>query len=236
MTTLPQPSLAGEPLFRNPLFQRLTNGAWRPGGTRLTEQGLAMCGLARGAHVVDVGCGAGATLTLLRSHGFYALGVDSNATQAARAHAGYCLTATATALPLASDSMDGLVCECVLSLLADAPRALRECARVLRPAGSMLLTDMYARHADASLQFSMHPAQSTCDDADTRAASRSCADAPRSRAMLEAMFTAAGLHVLHFSDHSAALAALAAHLVWHDVPSPTRCACATGYGMWILRK
>jgi SAM-dependent methyltransferase len=62
--------------------------------------------------------------------GFWAL--DRRAT-------GVSLVGDLAALPLGSGSVDGILCEMVLEHVEQAPQALREFARVLRPGGRMYL-------------------------------------------------------------------------------------------------
>lgn len=52
---------------------------------------------------------------------------------------------TATALPCADASFDGLLCECVLSLSEDMDASLNEMHRVLKPGGRLMLTDIYCK-------------------------------------------------------------------------------------------
>jgi SAM-dependent methyltransferase len=122
-----------------------------PGGLEATRRALALCGWPRGASVADVGCGAGATLGLLRAEGFDAVGFDVSAAmvRAAGAESGCAaFLADAASLPLPDAVLDGLVCECVLSLLPDPRPALAEFRRALKPGGGLLLADMVAA-ADA---------------------------------------------------------------------------------------
>jgi hypothetical protein len=50
--------------------------------------------------------------------------------------------ADANRLPFADQSFDGVLSECVLSLMLDKPAALREIRRILRPGGCLGITDM----------------------------------------------------------------------------------------------
>lgn len=65
--------------------------------------------------------------------------------------------------PLADNSVDGVLSECVLSLLPDPLDALRGCRRTLRPGGALLLSDLF-RHGDMLEEegASLAPPESGC--------------------------------------------------------------------------
>jgi arsenite methyltransferase len=128
----------------------------RPGGLELTEQLLAAAALPAGADVLDVGCGAGATVAHLAGvHGLHATGLDASqervaAARGARPELAF-VAGRAESLPFASGSFDAVLFECVLSTLADPAAALTEAGRVLRSRGVALLSDVYVRSGrDAS--------------------------------------------------------------------------------------
>jgi ubiquinone/menaquinone biosynthesis C-methylase UbiE len=120
----------------------------------LTDRALDFCRFAPGAHLLDVGCGSGVTVEhLCNRYGFSARGVDISPTLIAeglgRNPALALGEATAEALPFAGKSRDGILCECVLSLLDEPLRALAEFRRVLRSNGYLILSDMYTRDTKA---------------------------------------------------------------------------------------
>lgn len=119
----------------------------RPGGLELTERGIRFCAFTAGARLLDVGCGRGASVAWLLAQGFVAGGIDASASSLT-AGGEACLPlvqAEAASLPVAAASLDGLLCECVLCLLARPGRALREFSRVLVPGGRLILSDLYRR-------------------------------------------------------------------------------------------
>ncbi len=163
----------------------------RPGGLELTDRLLAAARLTAGVAVLDVGCGAGATVAhLVDGHGLRAVGVDVSATQIEEASAARpdldFIAGRAEQLPFPDASFDGVACECVLSTLSDPGAALSEMARVLTPGGVALLSDVYVRAGD---------------DSHTGAI-----PALGSRDAVERLLAAAGLRVVLWSDESGALA------------------------------
>lgn len=102
---------------------------------------LAEAAPARG-RILDLGCGSAPLLASLPAAVRY-LGVDRSAAEllAARAvRAAPLLRADATALPIATGSIDTVLCSMALMLLTPLPRALAEIHRVLRPGGLLIAT------------------------------------------------------------------------------------------------
>jgi SAM-dependent methyltransferase len=89
---------------------------------------------------LDVCCGEGATVELLLRLGFDVRGVDL----APREDGLPVARGSAYELTCETSSLDGILCECGLSLL-EADDALSEFARALRPGGRLLLSDVYSR-------------------------------------------------------------------------------------------
>jgi SAM-dependent methyltransferase len=96
---------------------------------------------ARGARVLEVGCGTGLILGRLAHSAAEAIGLDVSPGMlgAARARGLSVVLGSATSLPFSSASFD-LVCSFkVLAHVPDIQQALREVARVTRPGGRMVL-------------------------------------------------------------------------------------------------
>jgi len=131
-------------LWSHPAAQLLLGPALRPGGAELTARLIGRARLAPGSTVLDVGCGPGTTLELLAAAGHRGIGIDFSPALAADATAGdaTALAGDAEHLPLRGASADAALVECVLSALPDKPRAIGEVARVVRPGGLLLLSDM----------------------------------------------------------------------------------------------
>ena len=133
-------------------------GAWtdpaarclRPGGLRLTERVVELACLPPRGRVLDVGCGAGATVAhLVHDLGLRASGIDASPAQVARAREARpdldVVVGRAESLPFEDEAFDAVLAECVLSTLSDAHAALGEMTRVLARGGRLLVTDVYTR-------------------------------------------------------------------------------------------
>lgn len=121
----------------------------RPGGLSLTRRALSLCSFPAGARVLDLGCGKGTSLDYMgRLCNLDAFGMDISPVFLAAAR-GRCpglpfVRADAGSLPFRKNSFDGIICECVFSLV-DAARTLGECHRVLNGEGILVVNDVYDR-------------------------------------------------------------------------------------------
>lgn len=186
---------------------RLPGGAgWlsRPGGLELTQHAIEVAGLIRGDRVLDLGCGSGESVKFLRASGIDAMGVDKpHNLEVANAPSGLRVDAFAEQLPFANASVDGVLAECSLSVMCDARKVLSECARVLRPGGHLIISDLYARNSMAIAAI--------------RELKGSCVSGIIVRTDLENWLNDAGFATLCFEDHSRALREAVAHFLFaHD--------------------
>jgi ubiquinone/menaquinone biosynthesis C-methylase UbiE len=114
-----------------------------------------------GGRVLDAGCGGGGMPLSFAEEADFVVGIDlvnrfgqagvSLARERARANLRF-VQADGQALPFRNASFDWVFSHAVIEHVADAPRYLRECARVLRRGGSMYLSSApYLSFAGAHL-------------------------------------------------------------------------------------
>lgn len=185
-------------------WREIAGGALRPGGVGLTRRGLALCGFAPGARLLDVGCGPGTSLELVAGLGYEAIGLDRSARLLRDTTANAVrLRGDFAALPLADACLDGILCECALSLASDPLPVLDEWRRTLKSGGRVLLSDIV-----------LPPG---CPEGNAPSGESACgfANAARSLESLAGLLEARGFGILALEDHSGLLAQLAARIVWH---------------------
>jgi arsenite methyltransferase len=193
-------------LYESREMRAVTGPAVRPGGLALTERALAFCRLPAGARVLDVGCGAGATVEFLcQAHHHACFGVDTSSLLLRegmeRSPNLGLLRGTAENLPFPDRCFSALFCECVLSLLHDSAEPLKEFARVLNPGGFLILSDVYARMPEGALSLRHMPV-------------RCCIKGAVGRSRIVAMVEESGLEPVIWEDHSTLLKQLAARLIF----------------------
>lgn len=137
-----------------------------PGGLTLTRRLLGLADVpgpatASGipAKVLDLGAGTGESVRYLRSLGYDAVGIDREvkADQTGPVTAG-----DMTALPYSDACFDLCLAECSAAVCGDGPRALREAYRVLRPGGSLLLSDVFFQKEHAPCLSMPEPLTFSC--------------------------------------------------------------------------
>ncbi|NJO87603.1 MAG: class I SAM-dependent methyltransferase [Chloroflexia bacterium] len=128
--------------------QKSTN---RPGGFELTERALSFCQFNKGANILDIGCGCGATVDFLRQNNqFETVGIDKSLEIEFTDK--ILIKASAEQLPFPEKSLDGVIMECSFSLTDNQKSVLQECYRTLKTDGYLIITDMYARGEPAHLK------------------------------------------------------------------------------------
>ncbi|MBE6042270.1 MAG: methyltransferase domain-containing protein [Clostridiales bacterium] len=118
-----------------------------PGGTALSLRTARAAGLSPGDKVLDIGCGTGATLAVLKSTlDIIPFGADISAKvlEIARSvHPEMTFSlCDASAIPYPDGYFDAVMMECVLTLLDSPEDALEEAARVLKSDGTLLLSTL----------------------------------------------------------------------------------------------
>jgi SAM-dependent methyltransferase len=212
-------------------LRRICGDALRVGGTDLTRRGLALCGFSPGARLLDVGCGPGVTLALLRELGYCGIGADTSPVFLGEIKARFpgerCLRADMRHLPLREGSLDGILYECVLSQARDKQGVLREAWRALAPGGRLLLGDLVLRAPPAPAE---QEAGAPCPkDAGGTGATFACIEGAVSLGRLGELLRGCAFRILCSEDHTRLLRELAAKIVWERGSSA---ACSA---LWSLR-
>ena len=129
-----------------PTMFRVEDAHWWYRALRHWLRGALSRYLPAGSRLLDAGCGTGATLELLRSSGYEAVGADLSAEALSLAGgrpgvAGRICRASVDRLPFADGAFDGVISLDLLYLLDEAqePEALREFRRALKPGGVLVL-------------------------------------------------------------------------------------------------
>ena len=94
-------------------------------------------------HLLDVGCGSGAFLQTMRELGWHVHGVepDAAAARVAREHYGLDISCgTLEEAALAAEQFDAITMRHVIEHLPDPVTTLRECRRLLKPSGRLIVT------------------------------------------------------------------------------------------------
>lgn len=188
----------------------------RMGDPELTRYALDCGGWKAGDTVIDLGCGRGDGLALLRERGIAAIGVDASPEALADARMRDASLAVIGAggedLPFADETFDGALAECSLSLMRNLPETLAELRRVLVPGGRLAVADLYRRENRASPQ-------------EVRTLP-SCVSGLETRAGWESLLTAQGFELILWEDRSEFLTAFVGRLIlaggalrdlWSDV-------------------
>lgn len=140
-------------VYESDLASQLLGESFHPGGVVLTERLGSLLELTRASHVVDVASGKGtSTFYLAQRFGCRVTGFDLSSQNVDRATAEACRLdlsdrvrfecADAEHLPVATASIDAVICECAYCTFPDKARAAREFTRVLRPGGRIGLSDI----------------------------------------------------------------------------------------------
>lgn len=126
----------------------------RPGSFALTDRGLALAKLQKGAKVLDIGCGEGdAVAHLCKEKGMDAEGIDMNLAMVSAAkekHPGVCVKFGDGEFldDYSSYTFDAVMMECVLSLINIPDESLHEAYCVLKKGGKLILSDLYYKDPD----------------------------------------------------------------------------------------
>lgn len=106
-----------------------------PGGANAALRLVELAGLAPPCRIIDLGAGSGESVRRLRALGFDAIGIDLEPGEGVE-------RGDILAPPFGDASFDAALSECAFFLTGDPERALRETARLLRPGGALLYSDI----------------------------------------------------------------------------------------------
>jgi ubiquinone/menaquinone biosynthesis C-methylase UbiE len=148
-----------------------------PGGLQLTARAAKLAGILPGMQLLDIGCGAGATLEMLaKKFGIVPFGIDISKKMInianKRLPAARLEVCDAADLPYPNAYFDAIICECTLSIVDDAYAILNETRRTLKTDGPLIVSDV-------------------CKQDDL--------------ARITTMFAETGFELVHFENHKAAL-------------------------------
>lgn len=115
----------------------------RPGGFRITDRAISFCGFCKGSKILDIGCGEGTSVDYLIDKGFEAFGIDNKPVNPALQQ--NLTIGAAENLPFLNSSMDGIMMECSFNLMDNQQAVLKRCYDVLKPAGRLIISVMYAQ-------------------------------------------------------------------------------------------
>lgn len=116
---------------------------------------------------LDAACGTGRFADFLARRGYRVIGVDSSPDMLAHARRrvpdGEFHVGDLAGLPLADDSVDVIVCALALVHLPRLEPVLAEFARVLRPGGDLIISDIHHEHVTRGSVITAHgPAGEPC--------------------------------------------------------------------------
>ncbi|MFO8101134.1 MAG: class I SAM-dependent methyltransferase [Dehalococcoidia bacterium] len=139
--------------YESTKFNEAMDEALHPGGLELSARLAEIAGITSNSQVLDISSGRGTTPSFLaRQFGCRIAGVDLSysSTSLAAQRAGDegllpqldFLIADAELIPFSGSSFDVVISECSFSLLPDKESGAREIARVLKPGGKFVFTDV----------------------------------------------------------------------------------------------
>ncbi len=108
-----------------------------PGGMEHTLHMLTLASLPDGARVLDMGAGAGEAVAALRGRGYAAWGIDLEPRGEGVEQGDY------LRCPYGDGSFDAVLSQCSFYTSGDVAGALREAARLLKPGGALMLSDIH---------------------------------------------------------------------------------------------
>lgn len=192
--------------YEGETLRTVTGEAIRPGGLDLSRRALELCRLQAAARILDVACGAGSTVQMLRDeYPYQAAGIDLSARLLSvgrrRGPDLPLAQASAASLPIASGAIQAVFLECSLSVMAEPGWVLQEIHRVLAMGAPLVLSDLYLRNPQAAGPLRALPF--TC-----------CLQGALSQDEIFSLLDEQGFEVIHWEDHSARVRELTGRIVF----------------------
>ena len=131
-------------LYENDDLLQLTEGFVHPGGELLTRKAIFAAELPKGSKVLDIGCGPGRSVELLRGLGYDARGIDSSQKVVTLANSPYVTLENAQEF---MGNYHGLLLQCVLSLIPDKEKFLSHAKSALLPGGRLVLCELFRKQS-----------------------------------------------------------------------------------------
>lgn len=140
-------------IYESCLFEGITGDTLRPGGFNLTKKAMEFCSFRKGSHLLDLGCGKGATVEYIHdNYGYNCTGIDLSLILIAEGLKknpyGNLVVGSCEKLSFEDSCMDGVMAECSFSLMKNKEAVLNEAKRVLRSHGKLIISDIYSRNQE----------------------------------------------------------------------------------------
>ena len=142
--------------YQSPLTRHLLGDSFHPGGLKLTHSLAQRTQVNRNSKVLDVASGKCTSARYLVSQfGATVVALDLGVTNLQQAMTLSneqqqkklrCIVGDAQYLPVASESIDVVFCECALSTFDDREAVLTEFYRVLKPGGYIAISDIFVNN------------------------------------------------------------------------------------------
>ncbi len=142
-------------VYEDPEFTTSQDSVIRPGGFILTRCMIEACALPEHSRIIDVGCGTGMTVELLRSE-FQLDAIGTDISEALirigeiRSPGIQLIHGSGEDLPFGDSSAQAVISECSLSVMENMERVLSEIHRVLMPGGKLAVSDVFIRRPEGA--------------------------------------------------------------------------------------
>ncbi len=127
---------------------------YRPGKFTITDQGIKIAKLEKGAAVLEIGCGLGETTERLeKEYGFEVSPIDNSLEMVRQTNLRNIQTKASYGdgeflEAFSSNTFDGIISECVLSIIGKPDEAIHEAFCTLKKGGKYIISDLYFTKED----------------------------------------------------------------------------------------